>query len=446
MTARALETVRPAKPGADGSLRTHRSRWWLRLFGAVTTVAVVLLTAASPAMAALPEQYWFTTLAVAKSWTVSKGAGVTVAVVDSGVDAALGDLSGQVLRGVNLSGSSAKDGRSDPGSGCDQYGGCFSHGTNMALAIAGTGKGLGFTGVAPQAKILPVKVSARDGGDFTAHTVATGIRWAVDHGAEVVNVSLDSAGSCDPDEGAAVKYAYQHDVLVVASTGNVGLAVGSPANCPGAVAVGGIDAHFRPWRLTNYGPQTDFVGAADNVPQESNSGVKITGGSGTSTATAIVSATFALMRSHSPGTSERDLLLHAVNNVHNGTGKFGVRLGDKLGYGEILPYYAMTYHLAANAPNPIYDAWQRALGPPRASATSTPVSSGPPPSTSTTATTPAGASSPVGPTDGGITVAGKSTDSGSSTGLIVGIVVAVLVVGALIGVAVVRTRRRAGHA
>ena len=437
---RALERVRPAKPCAYGSGHKGRARWWLRLLGAVTTVAIGALAIPSPAAAQLPEQYWFDKLSLDKAWSVSKGAGVTVAVVDSGVDAALGDLGGQVLPGVNLSGSSAKDGRSDPGSGCDQYGGCLSHGTNMALVIAGTGNGLGFTGVAPQAKILPVKISARDGADFTERDVADGIRWAVDHGADIVNVSLDSPVSCDPDEGAAVKYAYQHDVPVVASTGNVGQAVGSPANCPGAIAVGGIDAQFRPWRLTNYGPQTDFVGAADNLPQESNSGTKITGGSGTSAATAIVAATFALIKAHFPDYTQRELLVRATNNVHNGTGKFGVRIDDKLGYGEILPYFAMTFHLAPNAPNPIYDAWEKALGPPTGAGSSPPPSSSIPPSSG-----PASTSAPEGPTHGGITVAGKSEDSGSSAGVIIGVVVAVLVVAGVAGFFVVRSRRGASH-
>ncbi len=139
--SRALGSVRPAKPCAYASLRRRRSRRWLRLLGAVTTVVVCTLGLAPPAAAQLPEQYWFTTLSLSKAWAVSKGAGVTVAVVDSGVNATLGDLGGQVLPGVNLSGSSAPDGRSDPGSGCDQSGGCLSHGTNMALAIAGTGEG-----------------------------------------------------------------------------------------------------------------------------------------------------------------------------------------------------------------------------------------------------------------------------------------------------------------
>ncbi len=123
-----------------------------------------------------------------------------------------------------------------------------------------------------------------------------------------------------------------------------------------------------------------------------------------------MSATFALIKSHFPDYTESQLLVRAVNNVHNGTGKFGDRIDDKLGYGEILPYFAMTFDLGPNPPNPIFDAWaegarpagvrarrprRRAPHPPEFHATPAPTTS-----------------APAGPTNGGITVAGESADSG----------------------------------
>lgn len=145
------------------------------------------------------------------------------------------------------------------------------------------------------------------------------------------------------------------------------------------------------------------------------------------------------MKAHFPDYTQRQLLARAINNVHNGTNKFGVRIDDKLGYGEILPYFAMTYHLGPNPPNPIYDEWERALGPPTPAASASGSSS--PPAT----TSEGSSSSPDSPAPSvhGITAGSNSGDSGSSSGVVIGVVAAVVVVGAVIVLLVMRSRRGA---
>jgi subtilase family protein len=408
------------------------SRRWRSAIAVAGAAVMMSAVGMVPAQAQWKAEYWFVNIDVKKAWAISRGAGVTVAVVDSGVVSTLGDLNGQVLPGSNLSVSGGGDGRSDPGEDCGGFGGCYSHGTQMALLIAGTGAGRGFEGIAPKAKILPVKISTRTGADVAPPTVGRGIRWAVDHGADIVNVSLGQAGSCDPDEGAAVKYAYQHDVIVVASAGNEAAPVSSPANCPGALAVGGTDVNFNPWSRTNFGPEVAFTGAAADTVQESLNGTELQHGSGTSDATAIVSGTFALIRAHFPKLSARDIVTRALWNVHNGPrAELGQRIDDHLGYGEILPWHAMHDPLPTGASNPIYDAWTKKLGP----ATPQSSSSG------------SGSSSPAGstPSNHGITVGPgphAGTSSNSSLGLILGIGAAVVAVVVGVIVVIFRSRRR----
>lgn len=407
-------------------------RWWRPVTAAAT--AVFLLAATATPAGAWPEEGWLTKLDIAKANSISRGSGITVAVVDAGVVGSLGDLSGRVLPGTSLVDGS--DGRSDAGEGCNQSGGCYSHGTDMALIIAGTAAGKGFQGIAPQAHILPVKVLARTGGEADSKSIADGIRWAVDHGAQIVNVSLGKPGVCDTDEGTAIKYAYQHNVNVVASSGNDGsAAVSTPGDCPGALAAGATNQQFTRASFSNYGPELAFVAPVNPNVEEALTGAKLPGGSGsggTSDAAAVVSGTLALIRSHSPQLSARDVITHAIYNVHNGLGKFGVRINDQFGYGEILPYHAMADPLPAGATNPIYDQWAKLLGRPTpGGGPSGSSSSGPSDSASNaTSAAPASSSRPAG---------GKSS-SGVPTGVIILIVVVVVAVGA--GAAMAMRRRK----
>ncbi|MFD7559394.1 MULTISPECIES: type VII secretion-associated serine protease mycosin [unclassified Streptomyces] len=278
------------------------------------TVAVALATllatgAGAPTAAAdtIRDREWgLLALRAEEAWGTTRGDGVTVAVLDTGVDDSHPDLAGQVREGTDLVGMGA--GRGDRA--------WARHGTAMASIIAGHGhgpnRGQGVLGVAPQAKILPVRVILEEGDPGRAQAreskggaLAEGIRWAADHGADVINLSLgDDSDSAHHEAGEdeAVQYALSKGVVVVASAGNGGESgdrVSYPAAYPGVIAVTAVDrrgrkAKFstRNWYATVSAPGVDVVIAdPDRSYYE---------GWGTSAAAAFVSGAVALIRAAHP--------------------------------------------------------------------------------------------------------------------------------------------------
>ena len=142
------------------------------MVAALAAGAAALLTTAQPAAALPPGAWWYRVLDLQRAWGVGQGAGVTVAVVENGVKASLGDLRGQVLPGYDLSGSNPKAQHENPSPGTDKFG----HGSDMAILIAGTGQGAGMKGVAPKAKILPVALGRGPKGRYPDAAIARGIR------------------------------------------------------------------------------------------------------------------------------------------------------------------------------------------------------------------------------------------------------------------------------
>lgn len=291
---------------------------WRRLrraVGAGLAAAGLALLPAVPARAdAIQAREWaLDAIHAPTAWQTTKGAGVTVAVLDTGVDDQHPDLAGQVLTGKDMVGFGA--GRGDSA--------WARHGTAMAGIIAGHGHGAagsdGVKGVAPEAKILPVRVilEEADPARKKARTqrggaLANGIRWAVDHGADVINLSLgDDSKSAHPEpaEDAAVQYALRKGVVVVASAGNGGEdgdRASYPAAYPGVIAVTAVDrfglrAPFstRRWYAAVCAPGDDVVIAdPDRRYYE---------GWGTSAAAAFVSASAALVRAAHPELSPRQI-------------------------------------------------------------------------------------------------------------------------------------------
>lgn len=248
-----------------------------------------------------------------QAWQTTKGTGVTVAVLDTGVDDQHPDLKGQVLPGKDLIGFGARRGDRP----------WARHGTAMAGIIAGSGHGEGGSegvlGVAPKARILPVRVILEDGDPQRAKArgsrggaLAKGIRWAADHSADVINLSLgDDSASAHPDpaEDAAVQYALRKGAVVVASAGNggdKGDRVSYPAAYPGVIAVTAVDRYgnrapfsTRRWYATVSAPGDDVVIADPDK--------RYYEGWGTSAASAFVSGAAALVRSAHPDLSPRQI-------------------------------------------------------------------------------------------------------------------------------------------
>jgi serine protease len=260
------------------------------------------------------QQWSFTKVPYVNAWAAdgTQGGGVTVAVVDTGVMADHPDLSAQVLTGAHFLHSD--DGEPvDPAiGGTEDFNG---HGTHVAGTIAAKSNNTtGISGAAPGTQVLPVKVLCADGNGFTSD-VADGIVWAVDNGANVINLSL--GGGATTGEQAAIEYARDNDVVVAAAGGNDG--TNGPASYPAAysspqypnvIAVAATDnANGHPSYGTS-GANADYLdvaapGGVSVSSCASNPAVEILstwndGGycsiAGTSMATPHVSAAAALLR------------------------------------------------------------------------------------------------------------------------------------------------------
>ena len=249
-----------------------------------------------------PGEWWFATWQVQrKVWPLSRGAGITVAEVDSGVQANIPDLRGVVRPGVDLT-RTARNGDTDIQAGED------GHGTAMAVMIAGqgigAGAGPGTVGIAPRARILPVTVGGS--GPRSVATAAAGIRYAVTHGARVIDMPFGigqaSPARCDPALQAAVAYALGHDVVLVASSGNANLFAGpdEPASCAGVLAVGGTEPDGTLWPGSTREPYVAVAAPGDHMVYVGRDGRFTTTGAGTSFAAALTAGTAALIRSRYP--------------------------------------------------------------------------------------------------------------------------------------------------
>ncbi|WP_235192902.1 type VII secretion-associated serine protease mycosin [Streptomyces viridochromogenes] len=344
-----------------------------------------------------------------KVWAESRGEGVTVAVVDTGVDGSHPDLVGRVLKGIDVSGNG--DNAHDDSNG---------HGTGMASIIAGQGHGAnnssGVIGLAPEAKILPVKVA--DGDDFDDDEWAAGVRYAVDHGASVINMSFIDTQAYPGSEGAkAIEYAQRHDVVVVAGTGNDGASgLPYPAKLPGVVAVGAIDESLNIWENSNYGEGVTLTApGVDVVEADPSESSGYSSGTGTSDATAYVSATAALIRAKYPDLTAGQVINRLIKSAYLPDGVKKVP-DEEYGYGVIRPYASLTRDIPKGPKQ----------GPLAQSSPSTSTNSG-----------------AASDDDSTSQAKKKKKSSSGSVLLIAGIAAAVVVIG--IAVVVIRSRRNGGN-
>ncbi|MET8475342.1 S8 family serine peptidase [Streptomyces sp. NPDC006422] len=400
----------------------------LRAAGAAAA-AGALLFAAAPAASAdqvRDDQWPLTAFSADKIWSEATGKGVTVAVIDNGFKTDHPDLTGQFLKGKNFidGGTSV-----EPDLGEDKP----EHGTAMAGIIAGHGHGAGnasgVMGLAPDAKILPIRDRGKSGDGF----FGPAIRYAVDHGADVINISQVVGAVGDPEKQAqvereAIKYAVDRGVPVVAGSGNDGQEISKsstsyPAVEPGLVTVGAVDSTGKIWDKSNYGPQLMLAapGVKNVVAGLDSDGYDM--GTGTSGSTAYASAALALLKQKFPNLSAGQLVNRLVKTAGLPASAKGLSVPDeRFGYGFIQPLAALTKDIPAGPKNgPLkVDELNSAIAKGKGSDASAPSSSAP-------------------------DAASDSSDSsGISTGVIVGIAVAVLVVLAIVVVVIVRSRKNNG--
>jgi type VII secretion-associated serine protease mycosin len=269
-------------------------------------------------------------LAPERVWPLTRGEGVTVAVIDTGVDAGVPQLAGRVLPGMDVVNGG---GRADAD--------CFGHGTFVAGIIGATKMpGTGLAGVAPKVRILPVR-QANNSSDGTAAGMAAAIVAAVDGGADVINIS---ASSFFPSQALAdaVDYATANDVLIVTAASNeaeAGNPKAYPAAYPQVVAVGAIGPDGR---RTSFSETGSFLSVV--APGQDIIGISRTGGghvqdSGTSYASPFVAGVAALVRGYHPELSAAQVKRRMeLTADHPGTS-----LPDPaMGWGVVNPWAAVT--------------------------------------------------------------------------------------------------------
>ncbi|MFJ3957738.1 S8 family peptidase [Arthrobacter sp. NPDC090010] len=312
----------------------------VRGLAGVLTLALALPVVLAPAAQAdtvRDGEYWLDGYGITKAWKQSRGAGVKVAVIDSGIDVSHPDLKGTVAEGTDVSGAGNAEGTKSIGAKPE-------HGTLVASLLAGRGHGTrpskgpaatpgptvagagvgpdGIVGVAPEAQLLSISTwlgSPNPAGKTDEEQIPEAVRWAVDHGAKVINISLGSSSPDWPQSwDAAFLYAEQKDVVVVAAAGNRGggnIQVGAPATIPGVVTVAGLDRQ----NTASQDSSSQGISIAVAAPAEELEGALPGGGyatwSGTSGAAPIVAGVAALIRSKYPDMSAKQVINRIISTA-----------------------------------------------------------------------------------------------------------------------------------
>lgn len=302
------------------------SRRMLRSVTALAVVAAsVLLLGATATPPPIPDdpadpvrasEYWLDGARIREAWNTTRGDGVTIAVIDTGIAKVPATFGDAVVGGTDVSGTGTPDGRTPVGA-VDG-----NHGSWVASLAAGRGAadGTGMIGVAPEANLLSISVGfgAAAAVPFTEQ-VAKAMRWAVDNGADVINLSF-TTNTLDWDKSwdDAFLYAFDHDVVVVVAAGNRGSGtniIGAPATIPGVLTVGGVDQTGT----ASIEASTQGITIGISAPSEGLLGVSANGEvvrwNGTSGAAPIVSGIAALIRSAHPNIKAIDVINRIIKTA-----------------------------------------------------------------------------------------------------------------------------------
>ena len=322
----------------------HRNRVSDTLVSMWVNALAVLLLAAPPAVPAvkaaacgpvvtqgLAEAPWaLARLRPDLAWPLSTGAGVKVAVIDSGVSSDHPTLSGKVLPGNDFV---------VPGAGsCDENG----HGTLIAGIIAGrehSSNGFVFQGIAPNASVVPVRVLRDQNRSFERDMparIATAIRWAVDSGgAKVINLSLSTTD--DPQLSASVKYALDKGVVLVAAAGNESGGSNStfPAAYDGVLGVAAVDRQDKHSDTSSSGQYVDLAAPGKQIsgPSPAGGGYLYSEPGGTSFASAYVSGVVALLLAYEPALTPKEVGRRLMDTADHPAGIWN----PAVGYGVVNP-------------------------------------------------------------------------------------------------------------
>ncbi|MDA2980858.1 MAG: S8 family serine peptidase [Actinomycetota bacterium] len=301
------------------------------------------------------RQYWLEEYRITQAWEITRGAGVRIAIIDTGIDASHQDLAGALVGGADFSGLGSPDGLTPVGPE-------RRHGTMVASLAAGRGNnGVdGVLGSAPEAELLSLSMSFGGGTVSPDEQVANAVRFAVDNGADIISLSLTRNTRDWPESwDRAFGYAADNDVVVIAAAGNRGsgtVSVGAPATMPGVLTVGGVDQDGQ--ASDSASSQGITIGVM--APSEGLVGATPGGGyvswSGTSGATPIVAGIVALVRSAYPDLDAANV----INRVLLSANRVTDTVPDPIyGYGLIDAYAALTADVPFVSANPLgsLDDW-----------------------------------------------------------------------------------------
>ncbi|QFZ73911.1 S8 family serine peptidase [Streptomyces fagopyri] len=399
-----------------------------RVFSVCAALGAVVVVPAGLAPGAAADdvrskQWYLAPMKASEMWKVSAGEGVKVAVIDSGVNPGTPSLKGQVLvdevpKAVSYHVT-------------QDYSG---HGTSMAELIAGTGAGGGLKGLAPGARIVPYRIVTGDlkseAERMKTSTSAMAIRAAADSDAKIINMSYGSPAS-DPDEEAAIKYAHSKGKLLIAGTGNNAEKfnlIGYPAAYPFVVGVAAADKTGKVGKFSEHGNYVDLAAPGLDLPVWCDKSFRsYCTGAGTSAATAITSASAALVWSAHPDWTANQVLGSLIDTAGRDWPKN--KPSNYLGYGLIRPRKVLEDTGIDPGPaktDPL--SYENGAGVTGASPSATaPASSQPPKSTSGDRTS----------------AAGSNTESSGGTpwGALAGVAAVLVIAGGAF--AVIRSRRRA---
>ncbi|MFE1362138.1 S8 family serine peptidase [Streptomyces harbinensis] len=331
----------------------------------VTTLALTAALTTAPATTAqaadTPQHPWyFDTYRIDEVWEHTTGEGITVAVIDTGVDPTLPELQGQVLDGTDLTAA-------PQGAHVDTDG----HGTDMAALIAGTGNG-GVQGLAPGATILPIRVTYGGITGDAADRWAEAVHYAIESGARIINFSLGDVNveSARQEMSEALTAAARHDVLIFAATGNNGddlNAPSAPNSLDGVVGVSAVNSSGERAPYSTYGPQVSLAAPGDDVPGhcgDISGPACIRDEGGTSSATALASASAALIWAQHPDWTKNQVLRVMLNTAERPDDQ---RRDDYTGYGIVRPdRVVLDGEGDPGDPDspPIFRDWEAELRPP----------------------------------------------------------------------------------
>ncbi len=373
-------------------------RWPAAAIITAVAASILFVGPAASADAVRDDQYWLDTYGIRAAWSTTQGAGVKIAIIDTGVNGSVPELVGAVVGGADFSGLGSSNGQMPVGADGPE------HGTMVASLAAGRGTSAtdGVIGSAPAASILSISIGFGEGATTSDDQIAAAVRFAVDNGADVINMSL-TRNTIDWPESwdSAFLYAMNNDVVIVAAAGNRGSGtteVGAPATMPGVLTVGGVDINGQ----ASFDASSQGITIAVSAPSEQLVGVIPNGQhvkwNGTSGATPIVAGIVALVRAAHPELDATNVINRIVKTAKDA----GVAGADAIyGFGLIDAKAAVTASVPRVSENPMGSLQEWITVHRRAPSTAVPLPSqepSTPPSSTPTPDTPvvSGLQNPLG--------------------------------------------------